>query len=134
MRRYEIRLAAQLDAGWSSWFEGFTLTRGAEGSTVLTGTVRDQAALHGVLRRVGDLGVALLSINILNDDIDRSPGQVQELPLFLTGRQTASIDDADGGDQCGECCREDEGRPGGGGRRCAGHVLGNHGPDTPHPG
>lgn len=70
MSRYKIHLAAQLDAGWSLWFEGFTLTQGAEGSTVLTGAVVDQAALHGVLRRVGDLGVALLSITLLNDDGD----------------------------------------------------------------
>jgi hypothetical protein len=69
MNRYEIRLAAQLDAGWDSWFEGFTLRQGAEGSTVLTGAVIDQAALHGVLRRVGDLGVVLLSITILRDDV-----------------------------------------------------------------
>ncbi|MHA7278128.1 hypothetical protein ACX80H_00045 [Arthrobacter sp. MDT2-2] len=72
MSRYEIRLAAQLDAGWGSWFEGFTLTQGVEGSTVLTGAVVDQAALHGVLRRVGDLGVVLLSITLLrDDDVDR---------------------------------------------------------------
>lgn len=70
MNRYEIRLAAQLDAGWGSWFEGFTLTHGAGCSTVLTGAVVDQAALHGVLRRVGDLGVVLLSIAILHDDVD----------------------------------------------------------------
>jgi hypothetical protein len=138
MNRYEIRLAAQLDAGWDSWFEGFTLTQGAEGSTVLTGAVIDQAALHGVLRRVGDLGVVLLSITILRDDVvDRAlrtqsaemtthqnrgsqSAGVPVLPLPTTERQPASVDDAGCRGQCGECYREDEWHPGGGGCRCTG--------------
>ncbi|MBC7441517.1 MAG: hypothetical protein H7311_03195 [Ramlibacter sp.] len=51
--RYEIRLQGQLDESWSNWFVGFTLT----------GPVLDQAALHGLLRRVGDLGATLISVN-----------------------------------------------------------------------
>ncbi|GAA0997717.1 hypothetical protein GCM10009563_20590 [Subtercola frigoramans] len=65
MSAYEIRLEGQLDPRWSDWFEGFTLTNGADGCTTLTGTVVDQAALHGLLRRVRDLGVTLLSVNAL---------------------------------------------------------------------
>lgn len=61
--RYEIRLEGQLDQRWSDWFEGFTLTNESDGTTTLTGNVIDQAALHGLLRRVGDLGVALISVN-----------------------------------------------------------------------
>jgi hypothetical protein len=61
--RYAIRLQGQLDAGWSDWFEGFRLTAGSDGSTTLTGRVLDQAALHGLLRRIGDLGLTLISIN-----------------------------------------------------------------------
>lgn len=61
--RYEIRLQGQLDARWSDWFEGFTLTSESDGTTTLTGPVIDQAALHGLLRRVGDLGVTLISLN-----------------------------------------------------------------------
>ena len=61
--RYEIRLEGQLDQRWSDWFEGFTLTNESDGTTTLTGHVIDQAALHGLLRRVGDLGVTLLSVN-----------------------------------------------------------------------
>jgi hypothetical protein len=63
--RYEIRLRGQLDECWSDWFEGFTLTNESDGTTTLTGPVIDQAALHGLLRRVGDLGVALISVNVL---------------------------------------------------------------------
>jgi len=69
MIRYEIRLAGQLDSRWSDWFEGFTLTTSADGfATNLTGPIIDQAALHGLLRRVGDLGMTLISINALDDD------------------------------------------------------------------
>lgn len=65
MSRYEIRLQGQLDESWSDWFEGFTLTGESDGTTTLTGPVIDQAALHGLLRRVGDLGVTLISVNVL---------------------------------------------------------------------
>ncbi len=61
--RYVIRLKGQLDQRWSDWFEGFTLTTESDGTTTLTGTVIDQAALHGLLRRVGDVGVVLISVN-----------------------------------------------------------------------
>jgi len=64
---YEIRLQGQLDQRCSDWFEGFTLTNHRDGTTTLTGAMVDQAALHGLLRRVGDLGVTLISLNITND-------------------------------------------------------------------
>ncbi|MDQ0734968.1 hypothetical protein [Arthrobacter agilis] len=67
MNRYQIRLEGRLDPGWSEWFEGFTLTLDAEQHTLLTGAVIDQAALHGLIRRVGDLGMNLISINSTND-------------------------------------------------------------------
>lgn len=63
--RYEIRLHGQLDQRWSDWFEGFTLTNESDGTTTLTGPVIDQAALHGLLRRVGNLGVTLISVNVI---------------------------------------------------------------------
>ncbi len=63
--RYEIRLQGQLDECWSNWFEGFTLTNESDGTTTLTGPVLDQAALHGLLRRVSNLGVTLVSVNVL---------------------------------------------------------------------
>jgi hypothetical protein len=60
---FEIRLDGQLDERWGEWFEGFSLTNEDDGTTTLTGQVVDQAALHGLLRRVGDLGVTLISFN-----------------------------------------------------------------------
>ena len=59
---YEIRLKGHLDHRWATWFEGLTLTREDNGETLLTGPVVDQAALHGLLRKVRDLGVPLLSV------------------------------------------------------------------------
>jgi hypothetical protein len=63
---FEIRLEGQLDAHWSDWFDGMTLTLQGDGTTVLRGPVADQAALHGLLGRVGDLGMTLISINAVN--------------------------------------------------------------------
>ncbi|CAN5224189.1 hypothetical protein BH09ACT6_BH09ACT6_15980 [soil metagenome] len=73
--RYEIRLQGQLDESWSDWFEGFALTNESDGTTTLAGPVIDQAALHGLLRRVGDLGVTLISVNVLGSspNVDRPP-------------------------------------------------------------
>lgn len=61
--RYEIRLRGQLDDCWQTWFEGFRLTADSDGTTTLAGPIVDQAALHGLLRRIGDLGLTLISIN-----------------------------------------------------------------------
>ena len=65
---YEIRLKGHLDDRWDAWFEGLTLTRERNGETLLTGPVVDQAALHGVLRKVRDLGVPLLSLTRVRPD------------------------------------------------------------------
>ncbi len=59
---YEIRLQGRLDARWSVWFDGLTLTAGADGTTTIRGPVVDQAALHGLLQRLHDLGLPLLSV------------------------------------------------------------------------
>ena len=59
---YEIRLKGALDDRWADWFEGLTIDREANGETRLTGFIVDQAALHGLLRRVRDLGALLLSV------------------------------------------------------------------------
>ena len=63
---YEIRLQGHLDGRWAAWFEGLTLTREANGQTLLAGPVADQAALHGLLRRVRDLGMPLLSVKCVD--------------------------------------------------------------------
>ena len=60
--RYEIRVKGHLDSRWAGWFDGFSLTRAGDGTTVLAGFVVDQAALHGVLRKLGDLGLPIVSV------------------------------------------------------------------------
>ena len=59
---YEIRIKGHLDDRWAARFEGLTLTREDNGDTLLTGPVVDQAALHGLLRKVRDLGMPLISV------------------------------------------------------------------------
>jgi hypothetical protein len=59
---YEIRLKGHLDDRWADWFDGMTITREDNGHTLVTGPVVDQAALHGLLRKVRDLGLPLLSV------------------------------------------------------------------------
>ena len=60
---YEITLQGRLDSRWSGWFEDMVLTMEANGTTVLRGPVIDQAALHGLLARVRDLGLPLVSVH-----------------------------------------------------------------------
>lgn len=60
---YEIRVKGHLDLSWSDWFDTLTLTHEANGDTVLAGDLPDQAALHGILRKVRDLGITLVSVN-----------------------------------------------------------------------
>jgi hypothetical protein len=60
--RYEIRLKGHLDARWTDWFEGLSFTHESDGTTILSGPVVDQAALYGLLRKVRDLGLPLVSV------------------------------------------------------------------------
>ena len=60
---YQIRIKGHLGRQWADWFEGLTITLEDNGDTLLTGTVVDQAALHGILKKVRDLGMPLLSVN-----------------------------------------------------------------------
>ena len=60
--QYEIRLEGHLDNRWAAWFDGLSLTHGADGTTVIHGPVVDQAALHGLLQKVRDLGLPLVSV------------------------------------------------------------------------
>ena len=59
---YEIRVKGRLAPRWAEWFDGMTLTPGDDGSSVISGVVADQAALHGLLRKLADLGLPLVSI------------------------------------------------------------------------
>ncbi len=60
---YESRVQGHLDARWAEWFEGLTITLEENGSTLLSGPLADQAALHGILKKVRDLGLTLVSVN-----------------------------------------------------------------------
>lgn len=69
---YEIRIKGHLDDQWAGWFEGLTLTFEETGDTLLTGRVADQAALQGLLKKVRDLGMPLVSVNPVH------PGRANE--------------------------------------------------------
>jgi hypothetical protein len=60
---YQIRIKGHLGGQWTDWFGGLTITQEEDGETLLTGPVVDQAALHGLLKKVRDLGMPLLSVN-----------------------------------------------------------------------
>ena len=64
--RYEIRIEGRIGPSWAPWFDGMSLTAADDGTTVLSGPVADQAALHGVLTRIRDLGLALVSVTRLD--------------------------------------------------------------------
>jgi hypothetical protein len=61
-RRYEIRLTGHLDTHWAAWFDGLAVSRESDGTTLISGPIADQAALHGLLQRVRDLGLPLVSV------------------------------------------------------------------------
>ena len=65
---YEIRLKGYLDQRWSEWFDGLIIHLEDNGETRLTGPVADQAALHGLLKKVRDLGMELISVNRIEPD------------------------------------------------------------------
>jgi hypothetical protein len=66
--RYEIRIAGHLASRWAPAFKDLTLTRHADGTTVLGGVIADQSALHGLLRRLGDLALPILSVRTVAED------------------------------------------------------------------
>jgi hypothetical protein len=65
---YEIRVEGHLGHAWTSWFAGLSIALDDNGDTLLTGAVDDQAALHGLLRKVRDIGVPLVSVNRLDPE------------------------------------------------------------------
>lgn len=67
---YHIRVSGHLDDHWSDWFDGLVIQRRDDGTTVLIGPIADQAALHGVIARIRDLGLPLLSVNRVTEPAD----------------------------------------------------------------
>lgn len=65
---YKIRIRGRLDDHWSDWFDGLTITPREGGDTLLTGPVIDDAALHGLLKKVRDLEMPLISVNRVEPD------------------------------------------------------------------
>jgi len=64
---YQIRVGGVLDDRWSDWFDGFSLDKSSINETVLTGCVSDQAALHGLLSKIRDIGLPLISVERIED-------------------------------------------------------------------
>jgi hypothetical protein len=74
---YELRMEGHLDEHWLAWFDGMAIVREADGTTTLRGLVADQAALHGLLAKVRDLGAPLISVTT-TDTPDRANGSPDE--------------------------------------------------------
>jgi hypothetical protein len=66
--RYEIRLKGHLDTRWAAWFDGLSLSLESDGTTIIQGPVADQAALHGLLQKVRDIGLPLVSVICIEPD------------------------------------------------------------------
>jgi hypothetical protein len=81
---YQIRVKSHLDSDWTDWFEGLSITLEKTGDTLLTGPVVDQAALHGLLKKIRDLGMLLISVNSLE-------------PAASTTLESAQVDAVDDG-------------------------------------
>jgi hypothetical protein len=71
--RYEIRLRGRLDSRWAAWFDGLSLTNESDGTTIIYGPVVDQAALYGLLQKVRDLGLPLVSVTQVQPDKPNGP-------------------------------------------------------------
>jgi hypothetical protein len=71
--RYEIRVKGHLGTRWSAWFDGLAITADTDGTTVISGPVVDQAALHGLLQKLRDVGIPLVSLQQLPRNATRPP-------------------------------------------------------------
>ncbi len=71
--RYEIRLKGHLDSRWAAWFGGLSLSNQSDGTTTLSGVMEDQAALHGLLHKVRDTGLPLVSVTQTNPGPSDAP-------------------------------------------------------------
>ena len=71
--RYEVRVKGHLAGRWAAWFDGLTLTREGDGTTLIRGPVVDQAALHGLLQKVRDVGLPLISVRNVTTESSTAP-------------------------------------------------------------
>jgi hypothetical protein len=71
--QYEIRVAGRLAARWSAWFDGLTVAAQPDGTTVIRGAVVDQSALHGLLQKLRDVGIPLVSLSQLPNQTPTAP-------------------------------------------------------------
>jgi hypothetical protein len=78
---YQIVIKGQLDKGWADWFEGMAVTQENNDITLLTGPVIDQSALHGLLKKVRDLGMPLLSVNIVGSERENASDDKKQLSI-----------------------------------------------------
>ena len=77
--RYEIRLQGHLHSRWAGWFDGLTVVNEVDGTAVISGSVADQAALHGLLHKVRDVGIPLISVTRVDHSIvDRHASTAHE--------------------------------------------------------
>jgi hypothetical protein len=76
---YQLRVAGNLDDHWSPWFGDLTLTHEDDGTTSLSGLVSDQAELHGLLMKVRDLGITLISVKVIDPPTVETAGEGESL-------------------------------------------------------
>jgi len=88
---YQIRLKGHLDSQWTDWFEGLTITLEENGDTLLTGPVLDQSMLHGLLRKVRDMGMPLISVNRVQFN-ETHPYRSKKEKEMNTNKSTIGID------------------------------------------
>ena len=78
--QYEIRVKGHLGHRWAAWFDGLSITNEGDGTTVMSGPVVDQAALHGLLHKLRDVGIPLVSLIQLPTDAPSDPTVAQPAP------------------------------------------------------
>jgi hypothetical protein len=85
MQQYEIRVKGHLGSRWTAWFDGLSLTNEDDGTTIISGPVVDQAALHGLLQKLRDVGIPLVSLSQLLPDAPVAPTMAPPAPRTPEG-------------------------------------------------
>jgi hypothetical protein len=85
--RYEIRLKGHLHRRWAAWLDGLSLTHSSDGTTVIRGSVADQAALHGLLQKLRDLGLPLVSVTEIEPGLHDARTPDTDRPSRTSDRQ-----------------------------------------------